>query len=101
MDAGNREGISLKRLREYMIAKRSVKLFYAAMGPKMATNTRKFEEDRCWIKLPDNPNCCTEMGKLASSCHYESCEAQLKGELSKRMYSLWTSWDVLMNTCKV
>lgn len=65
MDVGDRVGISLqKRLRGYMIAKSSIKLFYAVTGSKMATNTRKFEEDRCWIKLPDNPN-CTEIGKVA------------------------------------
>lgn len=48
VDAGTRVGISQqKRLRRYRRAESSIKLFYAATGSKMATNTRMFEEDRC------------------------------------------------------
>lgn len=50
-----------------MIAGRSIKLFYAAVKYKMATNTRKFEEDRCWVKFPDRPS-CTEIGGVAWKC---------------------------------
>lgn len=50
--------------RRYMIAKRSIKLFYIAMKYKMATNIKEFKEDRCCIKLPDSPS-YTEFGEVA------------------------------------
>lgn len=33
-----------------MIAERSIAFFYTAVNYKMATNDRKFEEERCWRK---------------------------------------------------